>query len=125
MASVVQTFAISAGSLGPISFTSTGTLGSNIATNAAANSNTQYVIGIDVSQLKSIFLYADGNLAVTTNAENGSGGQNFSLTSGVPFFWNDTSGINCPLTPDITAFWWHNATNAAINVYGLINQTPL
>ena len=121
MASVVQTFAISGGGLGPVSFTSTGNQGIDIGTVAAANANTQYPISIDVTALKSIFLYTDGDLLVTTNAQNGAGGQNFNLTSGVPFFWNDTSGIDNPLTPDITDFWWHNAGNAAVNVYGIVN----
>lgn len=125
MATIIQNFSIAAGSLGPVGFTSTGTQGIDIGTVAAANSNTQYNIALDVSVMNSIFLYADGNLAVTTNAQNGSGGQNFALTAGVPFFWNDTSGVTNPLNTDVVDFWWHNATNAAINVYGLVNQTPI
>lgn len=122
MASVVQTFAISGGGLGPVSFTSTGTLGDQIGTTANANANTSYNLDIDVTALKSIFLYADGDLLMTTNAENGAGGQNFNLTSGVPFFWNDTSGITNPLNTNISAVWWHNAGNTNVNVYGIVNQ---
>ncbi len=125
MASVTNVFAISGGGLGPVAFNSTGTLSDNIATTATANSNTEYTIGIDVSQTASVFLYTDGNLAVTTNAQNGSGGQNFTLTSGRPFFWASNTGINCPLSADVTSFWWHNATNTDVNVYGIVTQTPL
>lgn len=122
MASVVQTFAISAGGLGPVSFTSTGTEGTNIGTTAPNNANTEYPLNIDITAVKSIFLYTDGDLTVTTNAQNGSGGQNFTLTSGVPFFWNDTSGISCPVNTNTTSWWWHNASNTTVNVYGIINQ---
>lgn len=122
MASVVQTFAVTAGALGPISFSTTGTLGDTIGTSAAASANTEYPMAVNFTNLQSIFLYTDGDLDITTNAENGSGGQNFTVTSGIPFFWYVDSGITNPINTDITAWWWHNASNAAINVYGIINQ---
>jgi len=124
MASIVHNFSVVAGSLGPVSFTSTGTLGINIGTVAGASATTEYDISIDVSQLNSIFLYSDGDLTLKTNSSSVPD-QTITIKSGVPFFWTKDMGITNPLTTDVTKFYFVNAGAVDVNVNGLVNLTPV
>lgn len=122
--SIVQSFAVSGGPLGPVSFTSTGDLGGDLGTVAVNNATTGPLpVAFATAKIKSIFLYSDGDLTLHTNAANGAGGQNFSIKSGIPFFWTSQMGTPNPFNTAVTAgFWFENAANTNTNVYGLLNQ---
>lgn len=55
--------------------------------------------------LKSIFMLADQDMTIETNAADASGGQEISLVAGVPFWWAVSTGAANPITADVTKIY--------------------
>jgi len=89
-------------------------------------SNTNYVLKITRSQLKSLALISDQNITIYTNAAStGSPTDTISLVAGVPMTWTLatdtlTAGfglVKCPISADVTAgIWVTNAAGSAANL---------
>ena len=76
----------------------------------AANQTNKLIAGVlDVSQIKMLFLYSDQDCTLETNS-GGSPADTISLDAGCPIVWVADSGIACPLTTDVTAFYVTNTT---------------
>lgn len=92
----------------------------NFYVEAAATDTVEVDVTIDVSEIKSGFLFSDKAVTVKTNAVDAAGGQTIELAAGKAFAWNTGSTGSCPFTPDITKFYIHNAATegAAAKVRG-------
>lgn len=109
----------------------TGTGGHQISiTVPASTTNQLYTVAIDISELKSIFLYADGVLTVKTN-DSGSPADTFVFAASGSVLVYDTNMATIdgvapnPFDVDVTAFYLTNGTADDVNLYGFINQgTP-
>jgi len=111
-----------------ITSSATGTSGTQIDISVPASTTDQvFAIAIDISELESIFLYTDGALTIETNS-GGSPNDTFVFTANKPLVWVsgmptiDTVSGN-PFDVDVTALYLTNATAAAVNLYGFINQS--
>lgn len=69
---------------------------------AAEQTDVDFAIAIDVSQLKSLFMVADAEMSVTPNGPTLSG--DIVLSPGKPFHWYAGSNIELPFDADITSF---------------------
>ena len=81
---------------------------------------------LDVSQMKSLFIVADKDCTIHTNANNGAGGNTIALAANVPVSWFEGCGWANPLTIDVTAIYLNNgsATDPAIvRIRALIDPT--
>ena len=88
--------------------------------------NTNYILKITRTQLKSMFLISDQNIDIYTNAASGgSPTDHIALLAGIPMAWTLatdtlTAGlglVKCPITADITAgIWVTNASAAVANL---------
>lgn len=76
----------------------------------AANQTNKLIAGVlDVSQIKMLYLYSDQDCTLETN-DSGSPVDTISLDAGCPIVWVHGSGVACPLTTDVTAFYVTNTT---------------
>lgn len=65
---------------------------------------------LDFSQLKSLFILADGNMTLETN--NAAGDDEITLVAGVPYIWNTDSYNSCLITQDVTALFMTDTSSA-------------
>jgi hypothetical protein len=76
---------------------------------------------LDYSQCKCLMMLASQDMTVETNANNAAGGQTISLKANVPLFWQENSGITCPITTDITALYVTAATAGTLKIRALVD----
>jgi hypothetical protein len=84
---------------------------------AGPATNAQVALTLDVSQVRSLFISADGALTLKTNS-SGSPTNTIALAAGVPFIWasgdaalRDTSGT---AMEDVTTLYVTNAGSTAV-----------
>ena len=85
----------------------------------ASGTEPQAVIAIDVSQLKSLFLYSDQDVTLRTNANSGGAPDaTIALKAGVPLIWESANGyFSNPLgSTDVTSIFVDNDSGSAANV---------
>lgn len=87
---------------------------------AGSATNVLHAYAMDVSQMKSIFILADGALTIKTNS-SGSPTNTITLVAGEPFFWRlgdgtlkDTGGATLA---DITALYITNPGTDPVSLY--------
>lgn len=104
----------------PITVTGTGVVGLEIDEDIAASTTNQLLtIAIDVSQIQTLFIVADGALTVKTNS-SGSPVQTLSFAANVPLAWATGAPNANPLTTDVTALYFTNAGGSTVNIRGII-----
>jgi hypothetical protein len=88
--------------------------------------DTQIDMVIDVSTIESLCIEASTAMTLETNATDHAGGQIISLLAGKALVWNTqieaTTGLACPLTPDITSLFVTNAAVGDLKIYILMND---
>ena len=109
---VTKTVAASEGQVQQaVTYTASSTTGldESIASNA-----TNYLINIaiDVSEIESIYIYADQDLTIKTNS-SGAPDNTINLNGGTPFEWQSDSYYTNLLTTDITKIYVTNASSPA------------
>lgn len=87
--------------------------GSQVATQ---NATTQFMVGIDVSAVKSFFLMSDKNLTLKTNS-TGSPANTIALVANVPYEWHEGDYNVFLLTTDVTSMYFVNAGAQDAHVY--------
>lgn len=97
---------------------------------SAGTTNGLHALTIDVSQLKSLFIVADGDLTLETNSGS-SPANTITLQANEPFAWatgvdgtlRDTGGT--AITTDITGLYVTNAGAAAVTLqfFALVDPT--
>ena len=113
--SITKTWSDSGNSLSKTVTTSSG--GEiNISESIADGADQLLAFELDVTQLKSLYIVADGALTIEWNDDAGTHGS-LVLAADTPIDWNSTDGSANPLTPiaatDISALYITNATGAA------------
>lgn len=94
------------------------------ATTVSASSSVTYTETIDVSQVKFLFIKADGVITFKGN-DDGTPDVTIVLASSHPVVWDADMGTSCPLgSVDLTSIKFTNATAAGIDVYFLCAQDP-
>lgn len=90
------------------------------------STNLEIAIAFALAQLKSIFIFADGNLTLETN-DGTTPDDTFALTSGKVLAWNTQSLLDNPFSVDVTAMF---ATVAGggdpvnLTIIALVDVTP-
>jgi hypothetical protein len=74
---------------------------------AASTNDIAFALAVDVSQMKTLYLYSTTDTTVETNSSS-SPANSISLQGGVPYLWTSTSGIANPLTTDVTSLFLSN-----------------
>ncbi len=128
--SVNHTFTASAAGgsspIGPLQWTSNGDAGTDINVVVPASAvNQAYPIAIDVSNLKSVFLVADGVITIKVNSTGSPvSGSPWASVANVPVMdWTDEmTGQENPLSVDVTVLYLTNGTGSDITLRGLVNQ---
>ena len=86
----------------------------------ASDTDTQVDVTIDVSQIKSLFIYSpDSDLLLeTNNAASGSCDDSITIKEDIPLVWDSTSGYyTCPLGTDVTTIYVTNSGGVATTLY--------
>ncbi len=84
---------------------------------------------IDLSQLKALYIEADQDITLETNAAGGSSGapdDTLELTADVPKLWSISDGLGiCPLTADVDTFFVTNGSgeNTTLKLRALVDPT--
>ncbi len=66
---------------------------------------------LDFSQLKALFILADGNMTLETNS-GAAPADTITLVAGVPYIWNTDSYDSCLITQDVTALFMTETSSA-------------
>lgn len=82
---------------------------------AAANDQ-EFDLDFLFADLKSIFMLADQDMTVETNAADHTGGQQIDLVAGVPFWWAESSGVTNPITANVTKIFVSAAAAGALDI---------
>ena len=90
--------------------TVTGTAEIVSQTVATDNTTTHEVLAFAHANLQSIYILSPNDLTLNTNAADGTGGDSITIAGGQPFIWYLASGVTCPFSHDVTAFYWVNAS---------------
>ena len=64
---------------------------------------------VDVSDLKLFAVVSDQNVTIETNSSSAPT-DSIAVVAGVPIIWDSQSGIDCPLTADVTTIYVTNTT---------------
>lgn len=91
----------------------------NVGPVVVANGQTDKALsigGIDVSQLKGVFIVSDKDVLVEFNDNAGAGGS-LNLAANVPYIWHADDVNALLITADVTAVYVTNASGAAANLY--------
>lgn len=85
----------------------------------------EVAVAFAVADLKSIMIFVSGNVTLETN-DGTTPDDIFALKVDEPLVWNNKSKCANPFTEDVTAFFFTNATAAAVEVdiYILLDVTP-
>ena len=90
----------------------------------ANSTNLHAVVGIDVSQLKSLYLLSDIDLTIETN-DSGTPDDTLTLEAGIALLWSAASGLANPLTADVTDLYLTGgATAGTLQLRSLSDPTP-
>ena len=87
----------------------------NREVSAGALATTEVLIPIDISALKSFYLYSDVALTLKTN-DSGTPDDTIAVAAGKPIVWTNNSVLANPFTVDVTKFYFVNATAGAATV---------
>lgn len=79
------------------------------------NTDVEYDIDIDVSQIKSIYMVSDKALLVETNTATAA--ESISLRANEPLQWYSNSYHDAPFTTDITALFLTNASGSTATLF--------
>lgn len=92
---------------------------------AAATTDDDVVLAIDVSALKSIIILSDQDVKIETNS-GAAPDDTINLVADVPYIWNTDSYNACLLTTDVTVIYVTNAgaTAATLKIEALLDATP-
>ncbi len=130
MANIASTFVISstldASQLTGLTVSRTGNLGFEINVTVAPTTVDQlFPVGIDVSQIASIVLYADGALTLETNSGSAPD-DTIVFAANAPLIWASNfptiDGVSQnPFDADVTAFYLTNAGSATVTLRGFVN----
>jgi hypothetical protein len=91
---------------------------------ASATTDGLHALALDVSQMKSMYLYSDRAVTLETN-DGTTPGATVALAAGVPRIWSSTSGETNPFgATDVTALYVTNASGAAANIKIRIGVDP-
>jgi hypothetical protein len=83
-----------------------------------------HALAIDVSQMKTAYLYSTKNVTLETN-DGTTPGATVSLVAGIPRLWSSTSGETNPFgSTDVTALYITNASGAAADIEVRIGIDP-
>lgn len=114
------------GSLSNLQVQSSGTVGTDVdVTVAASTSDQAYPLAIDISELESIYLYADGALTLETNSSS-SPQETITFAANQPLVWyNGMPGIAVGdiFGGDVTSVFLTNGTGSTVRLRGLVNQS--
>lgn len=72
--------------------------------------------GIDISQLKSVFIASNQDVLIEFNSNTGSGGS-IALEANVPYTWRVGDIHSLLITADVTAAYITNASGAAAEIF--------
>lgn len=92
----------------------------------ALQSDKQVVVGVDVSTLKSLYIYSDVDCTIEWNNNAGAQGS-LTITAESPLQWYSTSGVTNPLgVTDITNLYVTNLDNTTgtVKIRLLQDATP-
>jgi hypothetical protein len=91
----------------------------------AASGTAEIDIAITVADIQSGFISSDKDVTIDTNATNGAGGQEITITANKAFAWHTGLTFANPFTPDITKIFVHNlgATTAKVRG-GFLVEAP-
>lgn len=82
-----------------------------------SSTNLLVTLGVDVSELDFIAIYADGALTVTgVKSGPATEGADLSISATKPFTWASTDGTANPWSNDLIGFYIDNASGAAVNL---------
>ena len=87
----------------------------------ASTTNQLAAFAFTVATLTSIWIQVDQTTTLKTNSTS-SPGNTITLTPLAPFFWQANSGIACPFTVDVTAFYFTTGSTIT-NITGNILKT--
>lgn len=99
--------------------TATDPVNVNAGPIVVANGQTDKAVslgGIDVSQLKGVFIASDQDVLIEFNSTAGSGGS-ISLEANVPYTWMVGDIHTLLITSDVTACYITNASGAEANIF--------
>jgi hypothetical protein len=120
------TFSATGGSIAisGVNATATGTSGTQISvTIPVSTTNQAYPITIDASEVESLIIYTDGALVLKTNS-TGSPDQTLTFAADKPLNWVRGMPNACPITTDVTTFYFTNASpDDEVVVTGFVNQS--
>ena len=90
------------------------------------STNLAIAIAFALTALKSIFIYADGNLTLETN-DSGTPDDTFSLAAGKVLAWNTQSLLPNPFSVDVTEMFATVAgggNTVNLTIIALVDATP-
>src|SRR5690242_5998056 len=76
---------------------------------ANGQTNKEFVLALDVSQLKGLFIWADGAITVKTNS-SGSPADTLSVPANIPYVWCEGMLGTLLITADVTKIFITNAS---------------
>ena len=81
----------------------------------ATTDDVEVALSLAVADAKMIYIVSDQDVLLETNSGSAAD-DSFNLTAGQEMFWRDGSGVVCPFTTDVTAFFFSNAGDVDANV---------
>lgn len=108
----------------PISYkTYSGGAEPNISESITAGTDTLVACVLDVSQMKTLFLYSDVAMTIKTNS-SGAPAATVTLAAGQAIVWTSTSGLTNPFgSTDVTALYVTNAATGTLTMGVLVDPT--
>lgn len=103
-----------------------GAQGPSIDEEITADAVDQLVsFALDVSQLKAIFILAQGNMTLETNS-GAAPDDTINLKAGVPYIWTTDSYDTCKLTVDVTKLYMTETSSATnrLRIECVFDATP-
>lgn len=92
---------------------------------AANQTDKQVAIAFTYADLVYIYLVADQDCTVETNATDATGGQTITLKANKPLVWYKDSGITNPISANVTRFYVTNTTAISSLYCAVLNDaTP-
>ncbi|HAI11075.1 MAG TPA: hypothetical protein DCM28_05180 [Phycisphaerales bacterium] len=91
-----------------------------------SSTDLQATVGIDVSEIKSLYLLSTQDVTIETN-DGSSADDTIALKAGIPLIWENVSGYyDNPLSTDVTDLYITNASgsDATVTLRVLQDVTP-
>ncbi len=96
----------------------------NLDIEVSDDSTVESLATINASLIKSLFMCCDQDVEVRTNS-SGSPDDTIMVKANCPVMWTPDSGLNCPITSNVTSFFILNSSghNATWQLRCLVDST--